>query len=138
MKIIEDLVINEEFCILATSNGIEPWTSLMTFFADHAAMKFYFLSHKNSQKSKNIKRNPHVAIHIDRREHNLSLTIAGVYSPIKKQQTAEAIKHLIPIKHPELKDFIEDDNVELIRIQGQNAQLMHGFSDKFEIKLKNS
>lgn len=138
MQIIDDMVKDEEFCVLATSDGIEPLASLMTYFADHAAMKFYFLSRKNSRKNKNIKKHPHVSILIDRRDQSLALTVQGVYSPIKKKQTTQAITKLFLMKHPELQGFADNPDTELIRVNGKSAQLLHGIEGKFETKFKNS
>lgn len=138
MQIIDDLVTGEELCVLATSDGIEPYTSLMTYFVDHASMKFYFLSRKNSRKNKNIKAHPHASILIDRREENVSLTIQGVYAPIKKKQTAEAITKLFLLKHPYLAEFAAHPDTELLRVVGREALLINGVEGKFQTKLKNS
>tara|TARA_Y100001933_G_C18672795_1_gene427671 strand:- start:214 stop:636 length:423 start_codon:yes stop_codon:yes gene_type:complete len=134
MQLIDDLVSNADFCVLATTNGIEPLCSLMTLFADHASMKFYFLTNKDSQKSKNIKQHPHASILIDRREENIALTVQGVYSPIKTRQTTKAIMKLFLHKHPELKDFVDQESTELIRIVGKRGKLLTGIDDIFETK----
>ncbi|WP_247648412.1 pyridoxamine 5'-phosphate oxidase family protein [Pseudodesulfovibrio sp. zrk46] len=138
MQIIDNLVLSKDLCVLATSDGIEPLASLMNYVVDHASMKFYFLSRKDSQKNKNIKSHPHVSILIDRRDEGLALTIQGVYSPIKTKQTSKAITKLILTKLPRLKQFAEHPDTELIRIQGKSAILMEGISDKFETKFNNS
>lgn len=75
---------------------------------------------------------------IDRRDEDIALTVQGVYAPIKKKQTAEAITKLFLMKYPELKDFAEHPETELLRINGQFAQLMVGVEEKFETKLKNN
>nr|WP_321255447.1 pyridoxamine 5'-phosphate oxidase family protein [uncultured Pseudodesulfovibrio sp.] len=137
MKLIEDMVKGKDICVLATSDGNTPHTSLMNYFADHAVMKFYFLSSKTSKKSKNLKKNPHVSILIDRRDENSALSITGVYSPIKKQQTVNAIIKLFLLKSPHMKDFAEHPDTELIRIEGKSAELVEGFSDVFSTKLIN-
>jgi len=137
MQIINDLIVGKDLCVLATSDGIEPLASLMTYFADHAVMKFYFLSRSDSQKNKNLKKNPHVSMLIDRRDEELALTIQGVYSPIKKKQTVEAITKLFLMKHPQLQEFANHPKTELIRIKGQSAQLMQGIDGKFTTKFKN-
>lgn len=138
MQIIDSLIQSKSTCVLATTDGIEPHTSLMTFFADHAAMKFYFLSQKDSKKTKNLKKHPHVSLLIDRRDENLALTIQGVYSPVKKQQTVDAIIKLYLMKNPHMKDFVDRDDTELIRILGKTAELVQGTDEVFYTKLKNS
>jgi len=138
MQIIDNLVLSKDLCVLATTDGIEPLTSLMTYVVDHATMKFYFLSPKDSQKNKNIKKHPHVSILIDRRDEGQALTIQGVYSPIKTKQTEKAITKLFLAKHPQLKDFAESEDTELIRIMGKKAILAENIHKIFEAKLKNS
>lgn len=138
MQIIDDLVSNEKLCVLATTDGIEPLCSLMTMFADHATMKFYFLSNKDSLKNRNIKQHPHVSMLIERRDENWALTVQGVYSPIRKKQTADAIRRLFLMKHPELDEFSRHPDTELIRIQGRFASLAIGPYETFQTKLKNS
>lgn len=137
MQLIEDLITSKDLCVLATSDGHIPHTSLMTFFADHAVMKFYFLTRKTSQKSKNLRKNPHVSLLIDRRDEHLALSIQGVYSPIKKKQTIEAITKLYLMKHPEMKAFANHPDTELVRILGKSASLAQGVEDIFNTKLKN-
>lgn len=138
LRIIDDLVTNEKLCVLATTDGIEPLCSLMTLFVDHATMKFYFLSKKDTQKNKNIKSHPHVSIMIERREKNWALTIQGVYSPIQTDQTEDAIKRLFLLKHPELEEFAGHPDTELIRVKGTFARLATSPDDIFETKLINS
>lgn len=138
MQIIDDLVLNETHCVLATSNGIEPLTSLMRFVCDHATMKFYFLSKKNSRKNVNLRKNPHVSLLIQQKDGERALSITGVYSPIRKEQTAKAITRLYVLKHPDMQQFTNDPDTELIRIMGRTAELSEGFDDIFIKKLKNS
>ena len=138
LNLIDDLITREDTCVLATSDGIRPHCSLMHFFADHAAMKFYFLSRSSSRKCRNLKSHPHVCLMIDRREEGVALAVHGVYSPIKKRQTVEAITHLYVMKFPQLADLAAEDDVELIRIDGREATLSKGAGDNFTTKLKNS
>ncbi|MCJ2164469.1 MULTISPECIES: pyridoxamine 5'-phosphate oxidase family protein [unclassified Pseudodesulfovibrio] len=138
MQIIDDLITSEDICVLATTDGIQPHNSLMHFFADHAAMKFYFLSRKSTQKNKNLKICPHVSMLIDRRDEKVALVIQGVNSPIKKKQTEDAIIKLYLLKHPQMRALAEDPDTELIRILGRSAELCCGFTDVFTTKLQNS
>ncbi len=134
LQIIDDLILSERFCVLATHDGIEPLTSLMSYFVDHASMKFYFLSKRDSQKTKNLKKHPHVSIFIDRREENIALSIQGVYAPIKNTQTVDAIINLLLMKRPHLAEFSAHPDTELIRIEGKKGILLTGLEDKFETK----
>jgi len=138
MQLIDDMVTNEDVCVLATLEGNTPHTSLMTYFADHAAMKFYFLTRSTSRKYKNIKKNPHVSLLIDRRSDDLALSIAGHHLPVRKKQTVEAIIRLYLLKHPEMEAFANHPDTELIRIQGTSAELAEGKDAIFTTKLKNS
>ncbi|MGE4424287.1 MAG: pyridoxamine 5'-phosphate oxidase family protein [Pseudodesulfovibrio sp.] len=138
MRLIDDLITQEELCVLATSDGIRPHCSLMYFFADHAAMKFYFYSLGSSQACRNIREHPHVSMLIDRRDQSQALSIQGVHSPIKKRQTTEAITRLFLMKFPQMAELAAHPDATLIRINGVEAQLATGLDDVFSTKLKNS
>lgn len=138
MQLIQDLITTESLCVLATVGQHGPHTSIMTFFADHAVMKFYFLSRKTSRKNKHIKKNPHVSLLIDRRDDFMSLSIDAVYTPIKSKQTQKAIRKLFLLKAPHLKEFASHPDTELIRVEGRFATLAQGYTDVFTTKLKNT
>lgn len=138
LQIINELIQSEWLCALATSDGHKPHVSLMNYFVDHAAMKFYFLSPKNSLKNKNLKKCPHVSMLIDQRDKNLALTIGGVYSPIKRVQTSEAITRLFVLRHPHLEEFAKRSDTILIRIEAREGWLSSGLAEQFTTKFKNS
>ena len=138
MQIIEELIQSKKLCVLATTDGIEPHTSLMNYVVDSAVMKFYFLSRKDSKKNKNLKKHPHVSIFIDRRDEGQALSIQGVYSPIKTKQTTEAITKLYLIKNPHLQSFAEHPDTELIRIEAKSGELACGIEDIFTTKFANT
>ncbi len=138
MQIIENLIQSKTLCVLATTDGIEPHATLMNYVVDPAVMKFYFLSRKDSQKNKNIKKHPHVSILIDRRDENQALSIQGVYAPIKTEQTAKAITKLYLMKNPHLKKFAEHPDTELIRIEAKSGSLALGLEELFSTKFTNN
>ncbi len=138
MQIIDDMVTHGDTCVLATMEGNAPHTSLMTYFADHASMKFYFLTRASSRKYKNLMKNPHASLLIDRRDDNLSLSIDGYYMPIRKKQTVEAIIRLYLLKYPENEAFANLPDTHLIRVQGVSAELAEGMDVVFSTKLKIS
>ncbi|OIQ50728.1 Pyridoxamine 5'-phosphate oxidase [Pseudodesulfovibrio hydrargyri] len=138
LRLIDDLITREETCALATSDGIRPHCALMYFFADHAAMKFYFFTPGSSQTCRNIREHPHVSLLIDRREEGVALSIQGVHSPIKKRQTTEAITRLFLMKFPQMAGLADQSDAMLIRVNGVEACLATGMDDLFTTKLKNS
>ncbi|WP_419785502.1 pyridoxamine 5'-phosphate oxidase family protein [Pseudodesulfovibrio sp.] len=135
---IDSMILSKDICVLATSDGFKPHATLMYYFLDHAAMKFYFISLEGSQKIRNLAKCPHVSMVIDQREEGLALTIEGVYSPIRRKQTAEAIIKLFVLRHPQFKDFAENPDTRLIRIEARTAQLVDIKGEKFTTKFKNS
>lgn len=138
MQIIDNLVQGKNLCVLATTDGIEPHASLMNYVVDHAVMKFYFLSRKDSLKNKHIKKHPHVSILIDRRDEYQALTIQGVYAPIKTQQTVKAITKLFLMQLPHMKKFADHPDTELIRIEAKSGSLAQGLDEIFTTKFTNS
>lgn len=142
MQLLDELILKKDMCVLATTDGIAPHTSLMMYLVDHASMKFYLLSRKDSRKNKNLRQHPHASLLIDSREDTraaaLALTIQGVNAPIKTTQTADAITKRFCMKYPHMIDFAEHPDTELIRIQATEAHLVQGMEDSFHIKFKNS
>ena len=138
MQIIQDMITHEALCVLATSDGTQPHCSLMHFFADHAAMKFYFMTRSSTQKSRNLKKCPYASILIYAPDKGCALTIDGIASPIGKRQTVDAITRLYLMKHPTMQALADDSDVELIRILGRSATLAQGITDIFQTKLTNS
>jgi general stress protein 26 len=145
-QLIDELVLGQDICVLATTDGLEPHACLMTYIVDHASMKFFFLTMKNSQTSRNLRKSAHVSLLIDTRDaqvpHNpdmtLALTIHGVNMPVRKGQTITAIIKRIIMKYPYLDQFAAHPDVELIRIQARSAQLVQGLDSKFETKFDQS
>ena len=143
---IDDLILSKEICVLATADANHPHTSLMAYIVDHATMKFYFLSRKGSAKNRNLQRNPHASILIDTREEHLphdrenamALTVTGVYTPIKRKGTADAIMKLFVTKYPHIKAFAEHPDTELLRIEAREGLLLCGIEDAFTTKFTNS
>lgn len=138
MHLIDDLITGEKTCVLASSDGIRPHCSLMYFFADHAAMKFYFFALDTSQHCRNLREHPHACLLIDRRDDGLSLCIHGVHSPIRKRQTTEAITRLFLMKFPQMAELAAHPDARLLRVDGREAHLSDGLEDLFTTKLKNS
>lgn len=138
IRLIDDLITREEVCVLATSDGIRPHCSLLYFFADHAAMKFYVYALGSSRTCRNIREHPHVSMLIDRREEELALSVQGVHSPIRTRQTTEAITRLFLMKFPQMAELAAHPDATLIRIKGVEARLATGLEDVFTTKLKNS
>jgi general stress protein 26 len=138
LQLIDDLIQSRGLCALATSDGRIPHVSLMNYFVDHAAMKFYFLSPEDSLKTKNLRKCPYASLLIDRREEDVALTIEGVFSPIRKKQTVEAIIRLFILRHPHMESFAKAPGTTLLRIEAREGQLMHGLESQFKVKFKNS
>ncbi len=146
MQLIDELILGQELCVLATSDGQEPHASLMTYLLDHASMKFFFLTRKASRKSRNLRKCAHVSLLIDNRATHLphspdtalALTIHGVHVPLRKDQTIDAIVKRFIMKYPYIQEFALHPDTELIRIQARSATLLQGFEDKYETKFENS
>ena len=138
LQILDNLIQSSYLCVLATSDGFKPHASLMHYFLDHAAMKFYFLSPAGSHKNKNLTQCAHVSMVIDQRDQGISATIEGVYSPITKAQTAEAITKLFILRHPQLTDFAQRPDTVLLRIEARSGLLALADGETFSTKFQNS
>ena len=62
------LAIEKNICVLATVGGRKPHCSLMAYVTDENCTEIYMVTHKNTNKYKNLMENPSVSLLIDTRE----------------------------------------------------------------------
>ena len=139
MEKMKSLVRNHDTCVLATTSKGRPHCSLMAYAADDACGEIYMVTPRTTSKYRNLMDNPHVSLLIDTREEHpgkrrpeaQALTIEGEVRPIQdkgKQLSAEA---RLTATHPYMKDFIENEDAEVISIKVVSFLLLEGLSDAY-------
>lgn len=142
---IWSIIRNNDMCVLATTDGCKPHTSLMTYFthaAEQTPRTIYMITSIASRKYANIQANPHVSLLVDTRLDNASaphagtmaLTITGeaTLTPVEAE---ERIVLTLLCKNPHLEPFVQAQPSALISVRIQSLQLLDGLLDMREIQI---
>ena len=121
-------------CVLATVTGAKPYCSLMAYAADNDCREIYMVTHRSTQKYKNLLNNPAVSLLIDTREKTprtraQALTVEGKFERIDDESKKQKVRRILLKNHPQLKTFIDHQHAELICIKVSSFLLLNGLTD---------
>jgi len=128
------LAREKNICVLATDAGGKPYCSLMAYVTDESCEEIYMVTHRNTQKFKNLTANPAVSLLIDSRDKTprnrvQALTVEGSFHKIEDHAKRADVRKMLTDKHPHLSEFIEHADAEIIRIKVTSFLLLNGFSE---------
>ena len=131
------LVREKDICVLATVSGGKPHCSLMAYVADDDCREIYMVTHRETNKYKNLKENPAVSLLIDTREERgaspgfeaRALTVSGVFQEIGKEDKREGVRARLLERHPHLGEFVNHPGAELLSIRVISFLLLDGLTD---------
>jgi len=134
------LARERNICVLATDAGGKPYCSLMAYVTDESCREIYMVTHRNTQKYKNLMENPAVSLLIDSREKTprkcvQALTVEGSFHKIEDDTERTKVKKMLLNTHPHLTDFIDQANAEIFCIKVSAFLLLNGLSEAHYIKL---
>ena len=121
-------------CVLATVGGQSPHCSLMAYVTDENCTEMYMVTHKNTNKYKNLIENPSVSLLIDTREISprtkaKALTVAGVCTVIEKEEKRKKVHTRLLEVHPQLAEFINHAEAEILCVRIQSFLLLDGLQE---------
>lgn len=121
----------KNICVLATVSGQKPHCSLMAYVTDENCTEMYMVTHRNTNKYKNLMQNPSVSLLIDSREvsprsNQKALTIEGVCAAIKSEEKRKAVQAKLLAVHPYLSEFISHPKAEIVCVRIRSFLLLHG------------
>jgi nitroimidazol reductase NimA-like FMN-containing flavoprotein (pyridoxamine 5'-phosphate oxidase superfamily) len=135
---IKNLVLNERFCVLATSMENHPYCSLMAYASRNDCRRIYMVSQRDSVKYTNLLSNSSVSLLIDTRggsnESGIkmsALTITGSFNEIKDVQELKQAGNLLIERHPDLNVFLEDASASVFAVDVKSFLLLNGFTDRY-------
>ena len=133
---MKELVRKKNICVFSTVSGNKPYCSLMVYITDVTCEEIYMVTHKNTTKFNNLKKNPLVSLLIDSREtqprsNAQALTIAGVFIPLIDENKKQKIRDRMLESFPHMKDFIHHPESELIRIKINSFLLLDGLTESY-------
>jgi nitroimidazol reductase NimA-like FMN-containing flavoprotein (pyridoxamine 5'-phosphate oxidase superfamily) len=137
------LVREKDICVLATVSGDKPHCSLMAYAADDDCREIYMVTHRETNKYKNLKENPAVSLLIDTREERSStpgfkaraLTVSGVFQEIDREDKREGVRARLLERHPNLGAFLDNPDAEMLCIQVKSFLLLDGLTNAHYEKL---
>ena len=137
LKIIKDLVKKNDLCVLSTVSEGRPHCSLMTYLSDNEGHEIYMVSQKGTRKYLNLMQNPNVSLLIDNREEKRgqkrseikALAVTGDFYLIDDQVKKESIRSRFLKHHPQLMDFMNDQDADIFSVRIRSFQLLDGVKD---------
>lgn len=143
IEYIKSVIQSQEMCVLATSGDNLPHSSLMAYVADIEARNVYMITHRNTQKFKNLEINPFVSLLIDtrsvegggNRENIVALTVSGEYFVVKEVDEIVEIKETFCDRHKHLQQFANNDDAVVFKVQIKSLQLQKGAMDSYYLNI---
>jgi len=123
----------KNICVLATVTDNKPYCSLMAYVTDPACTEIYMVTHRRTQKYKNLLTNPAVSLMIDTRETSprtkaRAMTVEGVFAMVEDSHKLEQIRHRLLSIHPHLDQFMSHPEAEILRIKIKSFLLLDGLT----------
>jgi len=139
---LRDLFARQKLASLATSNGKQPYTSLVAFVATDNLRTILFATEKNSTKYSNIMANRKVSMLIDDRTNRvtdfhkgMAVTVIGQAQKLKADQRTRYLKLYLK-KHPYLQEFAKSPSCSLLRINVETYRIVTRFQQVTEMHVK--
>lgn len=128
------LAREKNICVLATVAGQKPYCSLMAYVTDENCTEIYMVTHKNTNKYRNLTENPSVSLLIDTREISppsraKALTVEGVCARIKSEEKRKKVQTKLLTVHPHLVEFINHSEAEILCIRIRSFLLLNGLHE---------
>ena len=133
---MKQIVMNEKYCVLATAMNNKPHCSLMAYTVGEDCKRLYMVTHKDSDKYRNLQINDSVSLMIDTRSNNKekpskALTVTGRFLEIDNEDALNRVKYDLKNRHPELNVFLNDDSSCVFSVEIESFLLLDGFTDSY-------
>ncbi len=134
---IKALLEAGDLCVLATCAEGNPHCSLMAYITDQAVATVYMVTLKQTQKYKNLLRNPQISLLVDTRHEQArsaqsriqALTVSGTFQPIAEEDEKQRIFEEIAERHPQLRELMANPDAEPFAIKIHSFLLLDGAQD---------
>jgi len=128
------LAKEKNICVLATVADRKPHCSLMAYATDENCTEMYMVTHKNTNKYKNLMENPSVSLLIDSREISpqskaKALTVEGVCAAIKSEEKRKTVQAKLLAVHPHLSEFIRHPEAVILCVRIRSFLLLNGLQE---------
>ena len=133
--LLADLFRIQNFAVLATVCGDEPYTNIVAFTASDDLKYIVFATPRNTKKYSNITMNSNVSLFIDNRSNSdsdvfdaVGVTVKGRGEPVSAGMISSmAAKYRR--EHPALSSFSESPESSFVRISVEEYCVVQRFQD---------
>ena len=120
-------------CVLATIVDRKPYCSLMAYVTNPACTEIYMVTHRQTQKFKNLMANPAVSLLIDTRDTSprsatRALTVEGIFQKITDPAKEKKVRRKLLSAHPHLNEFMRHPEAEVFQIKIKSFLLLKGLT----------
>ena len=132
------LAREKDSCVLATIIDSRPYCSLMAYVTNLDCTEIYMVTHRQTQKFKNLAVNPAVSLMIDTRDTSprtaaRAMTVEGVFQKITDSAKEREVRRKLLSAHPHLDEFMGHPEAEVFQIKIKSFLLLDGLiSASFE------
>jgi nitroimidazol reductase NimA-like FMN-containing flavoprotein (pyridoxamine 5'-phosphate oxidase superfamily) len=120
-------------CVLATIVDSKPYCSLMAYVTNNACTEIYMVTHRQTQKFKNLAANPAVSLMFDNRDTSprtaaRAMTVEGVFQKITDSTKELEVRRKLLSAHPYLSQFMGNPEAEVFQINIKSFLLLDGLT----------
>ena len=133
LKEMKALAREKNSCVLATIVDAKPYCSLMAYVTNRACTEIYMVTHRQSQKYRNLIANPAVSLMIDTRDTSprsavRAMTVEGVFQKIKDPAKEKKVRRKLLSAHPHLNEFMDHPQAEVFQVTIKSFLLLNGLT----------
>ncbi len=123
-------------CVMATIVDNRPYCSLMAYVTNTACTEIYMVTHRQTQKFKNLAENPAVSLMIDNRDTSprtaaRAMTVEGVFQKITDSTKQIEVRRKLLSAHPHIDEFMAHPEAEVFQINIKSFLLLDGLTRSF-------
>ena len=131
LKRMQQIACDNNICVLATAKNNKPHCSLMAYVTDDHCREIYMVTHRSSQKYRNLTVNRSVSLLIDTRglgprEKTQALTVSGRFAPIVDIPEKKIAMSRLIGSHPHLERLLTNPEAEILRVKIESFLLLDG------------
>ena len=130
---MKTLAREKKSCVLATISGTKPYCSLMAYVTNRECTEIYMVTHRQTQKYRNLSTNTAVSLLIDSRDTSprsaaWAMTVEGVFQKMKDPAKEKKVRRKLLSAHPHLNEYMGHPEAEVLRIKIKSFLLLNGLT----------
>ena len=133
---VRQLILQQGFCVLATSANNQPHTSPMAYVASPDAMRLYMISSRSSKKYSNLLRNPQVSAcivegSVTEQSETTAVCLTGICTPMAEGAERDAARERLLKAHASLGRLAAHPDADILQMELYSVLLLRGAVDAY-------